>query len=293
MEFSLSALFAAGSRQTPRNPLFGRSLWHFYGTAINRCSFRGRRDQEPALRVPAGQVFEFAGGYGSRRAGSVLDEPSRQLLGIQSPDGLLDGSVIVEVDVSLRELRRDGLGWPPGGLVVVRLVELREAPLVRATRSDPCNWLTWTRSPRSTSRCGARRTYPSCQLTTLANLDQEQFASSWRGRLEGQPFAKVRQLVGLSPDGPFVATGSAEPSRDEDAPTAWELFAINVLAAAHGTGLADLMMADLVGDRPTSLWVLDGNQRARAFYARYGFVPHGATKEHEPSGRVKLRLVRN
>ena len=127
----------------------------------------------------------------------------------------------------------------------------------------------------------------------LADLDEEQFARSWRARLEGQESAEVMQLVGLSPDGRIVAIGSAGPSRDEDAPRAWELFAINVLAAAHGSGLADLMMAELVGDRPTSLWVLDGNKRARAFYARYGFIPDGATTEHEPSGRVELRLVRS
>ncbi len=127
----------------------------------------------------------------------------------------------------------------------------------------------------------------------LAALDQEQFARSWRDRLKAQQPGEIMQLVGLSPDGRIAAIGSAGPSRDEDAPTAWELFAINVLAAAHGTGLADLMMADLVADRPTSLWVLDGNKHARAFYARYGFVPDGATTEHEPSGRVELRLVRN
>jgi GNAT superfamily N-acetyltransferase len=126
----------------------------------------------------------------------------------------------------------------------------------------------------------------------LADLDQAQFARSWRDRLEGQRPAEIMQLVGLSPEGQMAAIGSAGPSRDEDAPTAWELFAINVLAAAHGTGLADLMMAELVADRSTSLWVLDGNKRARAFYARYGFVPDGATTEHEPSGRIELRLVR-
>jgi GNAT superfamily N-acetyltransferase len=127
----------------------------------------------------------------------------------------------------------------------------------------------------------------------LADLDEEQFARSWRVRLEEQESAEVIQLVGLSPDGQIVAIGSAGPSRDEDAPRSWELLAINVLAAAQGTGLADLMMAELVGDRPTSLWVLDGNKRAQAFYAHHGFIPDGATTEHEPSGRVELRLVRN
>ena len=54
----------------------------------------------------------------------------------------------------------------------------------------------------------------------LADLDEEQFARSWRARLEGQESAEVMQLVGLSPDGRIVAIGSAKPSRDEDAPRA-------------------------------------------------------------------------
>jgi hypothetical protein len=126
----------------------------------------------------------------------------------------------------------------------------------------------------------------------LANLDQAEFARAWRTRLAGEESSEVMQLVGVSPDGRITALGSAGANRDDDAPTAWELFAINVLAAAHGTGLADLMMAALVGDRPTSLWVLDGNVRAQAFYARHAFSPDGSTKDHEPSGRLELRLVR-
>ena len=60
----------------------------------------------------------------------------------------------------------------------------------------------------------------------------------------------------------------------------------------HGTGWADMLMAELVGDRPTYLWVLESNQRASAFYGRYGFVTDGATKLHEPTGRVEVRMLR-
>ena len=52
------------------------------------------------------------------------------------------------------------------------------------------------------------------------------------------------------------------PPRDDDAPAPLELYAINVLRRAHGTGLADDLMARAIGDRPAYLWVLDGNDRA-------------------------------
>lgn len=67
---------------------------------------------------------------------------------------------------------------------------------------------------------------------------------------------------------------------------------LNVLAAHHGTGLADLLLAELVGERAAYLWVLDGNARAQAFYRRHGFAVDGATKPHPPTGTTELRMVR-
>ena len=82
------------------------------------------------------------------------------------------------------------------------------------------------------------------------------------------------------------------PTRDEDAPTEWELYAINVLAAHHGTGVADQLITSVVAERPATLWVIGDNTRARAFYRRHGFTVEGATKVHEGTGASEMRMVR-
>ena len=127
----------------------------------------------------------------------------------------------------------------------------------------------------------------------LASLDVQEFTSRWSTRLANPASSEAKHMVGVHPDGRIVAIGSAGPSRDLPPRTGWELWAINLLAAEHGTGLADLMMTELIGDRACSLWMLQGNERALAFYARYGFETDGHTKPHPPTGKVETRLVRD
>ncbi len=68
------------------------------------------------------------------------------------------------------------------------------------------------------------------------------------------------------------------PSREPDATS--ELYAIYLLSAAQGTGLAHpLARAALEGFTDTVLWVLEDNHRARRFYERLGFVPDGPTRQ--------------
>jgi ribosomal protein S18 acetylase RimI-like enzyme len=51
------------------------------------------------------------------------------------------------------------------------------------------------------------------------------------------------------------------------------LQAIYVRAAHHGSGLADTLLRHVLPDgAPASLWVHTANGRARAFYARHGFL---------------------
>jgi len=71
------------------------------------------------------------------------------------------------------------------------------------------------------------------------------------------------------------------------------LFSIYLLASAHGSGLGQSMLNAVLGDEPAQLWVLRGNERAIAFYARNGFVADG-TKFVGPSDPklVELRMVR-
>ena len=126
----------------------------------------------------------------------------------------------------------------------------------------------------------------------LADLDAEDLAERWRERIV-RPAAGVRHVAGLDPGRRIVALGTAGPARDADPVTAWELWALNVLAEAHGTGLADLLMAELTGNGPCYLWVLRGNARAAAFYARHGFVLDGGTKVHAPTGKAEDRMLRD
>lgn len=71
------------------------------------------------------------------------------------------------------------------------------------------------------------------------------------------------------------------------------LYAIYVLAAHHGSGLGQALLDDVLGGEPAQLWVLRGNARAIAFYARNGFVPDGVefTDPDDPA-MLEVRLVR-
>jgi ribosomal protein S18 acetylase RimI-like enzyme len=126
----------------------------------------------------------------------------------------------------------------------------------------------------------------------LEGLDPVKSAERWRLRLEmDEPDGVV--VVATGPDEEIVGLASAGPTRDGDAPTEWELYSINVLAAHHGSGVADQLLGAAVADRPATLWVVRDNARADAFYRRHGFHVEGATKIHEGTGASEIRMIRN
>ena len=98
-------------------------------------------------------------------------------------------------------------------------------------------------------------------------------------------------VVSTQPDGEITGLASAGPTRDTDAPTPWELYSINVIAACRGTGLADQLIAAVIGQRPSTLWVVEGNARAHAFYGRHGFSLEGGTRLHESTGAPEIRMI--
>ena len=126
----------------------------------------------------------------------------------------------------------------------------------------------------------------------LAGLSDERCAHNWRERTAEPAGAAGRTLVVVDRDGHLAGFGSAGPSRDEDAPTEWELYAVNLVPQARGTGVADRLLDELVEDRAATLWVVEGNARARAFYARRGFVDEGGRDAHPATGTPEIRLVR-
>jgi ribosomal protein S18 acetylase RimI-like enzyme len=124
----------------------------------------------------------------------------------------------------------------------------------------------------------------------LAGLDPAAFADGWRRRL-ADPVPGVRTWVARDEDG-VVGIATSGPSRDDDPPTDHELYAINVLARGHGTGVADALLAQAIGDRAASLWVVDGNARAIGFYRRHGFADDGGRKPEPATGVTEIRMSR-
>jgi ribosomal protein S18 acetylase RimI-like enzyme len=101
-----------------------------------------------------------------------------------------------------------------------------------------------------------------------------------------------RVAAATDQDGTIIGLATAGATRDDDAPTPWELYSINVVAERQGSGVADDLIRVTAGDRDTTVWVLAHNARAQSFYRRHGFVLEGATTLDEVTGGREIRMVR-
>ncbi|WP_374970056.1 GNAT family N-acetyltransferase [Terrabacter sp. BE26] len=126
----------------------------------------------------------------------------------------------------------------------------------------------------------------------LAGLSEERSAASWRNQMSTAADAGSRTLLVVDPEDRLAGFGSAGPCRDDDAPAGWELYVVNLLPSARGTGVADRLLDELLGDRDATLWVVEANARARAFYTRRGFVDEGGRSAHPATGTPEIRMVR-
>ncbi len=131
----------------------------------------------------------------------------------------------------------------------------------------------------------------------LDGLDPAQRVARWE---------EILTLVDWSAGGVLVAEdrsgvagfASFGPTRDdEDRRMVGEIMAIYLAPYAWGKGVGRELMASAAGALAamgygqTTLWVLDGNERARRFYEAAGFKPDGAVKEDRSHGFV-MREVR-
>jgi ribosomal protein S18 acetylase RimI-like enzyme len=129
----------------------------------------------------------------------------------------------------------------------------------------------------------------------LAAQSEAERAGSWR-----------RRLVGAGSESAFVAvtngavigfSGLAMPGHDEDAgPHTAEIptFYVHPDSFRMGAGqaLMDASLENFVahGFTTVTLWVLEGNARARAFYATCGFTADGARKAGDDwPDQIRLR----
>jgi ribosomal protein S18 acetylase RimI-like enzyme len=101
-----------------------------------------------------------------------------------------------------------------------------------------------------------------------------------------------RVAAAIDPDGTIIGLAAGGSTRDDDAPTLWELYSINVVADQQGSGVADELIAATLGQNQATVWVLAGNGRAQGFYLRHGFRPEGSSRIDELSGAREIRMVR-
>lgn len=130
----------------------------------------------------------------------------------------------------------------------------------------------------------------------LARLNPESSADRWRTIAERAEAAEADGLITRiavhQPTGAIAGFATAGAARDDDPPTPRQLWAINVLAAHHRSGVADLLMAATIADDPAYLWVVEQNARAQSFYRRHGFTPDGGRVRDEDLAADEIRMVR-
>lgn len=112
-----------------------------------------------------------------------------------------------------------------------------------------------------------------------AEATLERQVEHWRGQLAAGRTLWLAEdtrgrCVGLAAAGPVQ-----DPPAQGPAGEGWpevQLYLLYVLAEAQGSGVADALLERSIGSADCLLWVLAGNGRARAFYARNGFAEMGA-----------------
>ena len=120
----------------------------------------------------------------------------------------------------------------------------------------------------------------------LDGLDPVRRSQVWRRLMEETDPSRDGVLVAVGEGSGITGFVSFGPSRDSDADArvTGEVFAIYAAPDAWGTGAGRALMGSAVaelarlGYADAVLWVLDGNERARRFYALAGWEEDGASK---------------
>ena len=124
------------------------------------------------------------------------------------------------------------------------------------------------------------------EQSVLDGLSVTERADGWR-RLIADPLPTTLGLLVATRDESVVAWTSFGSGRDPDGLADGEVYGIYADPSAWSTGAghalleaAERRISD-AGHERAYLWVLDGNERADAFYARHGWVEDGAIKIEE------------
>lgn len=129
----------------------------------------------------------------------------------------------------------------------------------------------------------------------LDSLDVTAGARQQRERL-GQLPPGAQCFVAIDPTGQTV--GFVQVGDYEEGDGSGQVYAIYVAPEHWSTGAGRALMAAALdfltagGPRPVRLWALDGNERARRFYERCGFVADGAVGSHHVRGELEVPIIR-
>jgi GNAT superfamily N-acetyltransferase len=127
---------------------------------------------------------------------------------------------------------------------------------------------------------------PQQFLEDLARQDRVQ---RWRQRLARCDDVTTVACI----EGTVVGLATAGPSGDPYPLPGTELHCLYVDATFHGAGVAQQLIEASLGHRAASLWVFEGNTRARAFYGKTGWQPTGDRRIDPGTGIPEIRLVRD
>jgi ribosomal protein S18 acetylase RimI-like enzyme len=141
-------------------------------------------------------------------------------------------------------------------------------------------------------RAAYRGLLPDEQLAAMTVAARE---GIWQGILAAAEPRAFTLVAGAT--GEALGFCSVLPSRDDDATERMgEIAALYVDPGRWRQGIGHALVARALermaraGWTEATLWVLDGNAPALAFYRAHGFADDGARARHEPSGRAELRL---
>lgn len=136
-----------------------------------------------------------------------------------------------------------------------------------------------------------------------ATLRDESFFAHHEGQLDGQAAWWERGLasgaqffIAEDRDGRIIGLAGGTPviEEDQDAGVDVELGMLYVLEEYYGTGLGQHLFDVVLGQHDALVWVLQGNERALAFFAKQGFTPDGTSEALTGSwdGLIEQRMVR-
>jgi ribosomal protein S18 acetylase RimI-like enzyme len=138
-----------------------------------------------------------------------------------------------------------------------------------------------------------RDTYADCMRSAfLESLDVRKWISDWVQLLSSDDYRKTIVALDAQSGDVMIGFASAGPSRDADLCATSELYVLNTDARCHGSGVAGRLLESVLLNRPASLWVVEQNERAQAFYRKHGFHVEGTKKWDEESGVSDIRMVR-